>query len=115
MPDPAELVFVIPTYRLRDVRETVEKYDEVFWNSGHSPRIVVFDDSIIASHGKYYRLLEATRTRGELFYVGPAEKEAFTAFLRRRREPPQTEDSGDPHARERPQHRVRLRGRGHGP
>ena len=84
MPDPAELVFVIPTYRLRDVRETVERYDEVFWNNGHSPRIVVFDDSTVASHGKYYRLLEATKTRSELFYVGPGEKEAFTAFLRKR-------------------------------
>jgi hypothetical protein len=27
----AETVFVIPTYRLRDVAETIETYDEHFW------------------------------------------------------------------------------------
>jgi len=79
-----EPIFVIPTYRLRDVCETVERYDEVFWNSGHSPRIVVFDDSALANHEKYYRLLEATKTRSELYYVGPREKEAFTDFVKRR-------------------------------
>ena len=74
MSDP-DLIFVIPTYRLRDVCETVEKYDESFWNSGHSPRIVVFDDSTVANHAKYYSLLEKTKTRSDLFYVGPSEKE----------------------------------------
>ena len=33
---PRELSFVIPTYRLRDVGETVEQYDEHFWRNGHS-------------------------------------------------------------------------------
>jgi K+-transporting ATPase ATPase C chain len=61
MPQP-ELVFVIPTYRLRDVCETVATYDENFWNNGHSPRILVFDDSSVANHEKYYPLLEKTRT-----------------------------------------------------
>jgi hypothetical protein len=51
-----------PTYRLRDVCETVATYDESFWNSGHSPRIIVFDDSSVANHEKYYPLLEKTRT-----------------------------------------------------
>jgi hypothetical protein len=56
-----ELYFVIPTYRLRDVGETVEQYDQHFWNNGHSVRIVVFDDSIPANHeskladGLWYR------------------------------------------------------------
>jgi hypothetical protein len=31
-----DLYFVIPTYRLRDVGETVEQYDEHFWRNGHS-------------------------------------------------------------------------------
>ena len=59
----SELVFVIPTYRLRDVCETVATYDENFWNNGHSPRIIVFDASSVANHEKYYPLLEKTRTR----------------------------------------------------
>ena len=73
-----ELIFVIPTYRLRDVCETVETYDENFWNNGHSPRIIVFDDSSVANHEKYYPLLEKTRTWNDVFYVGPKEKEAFS-------------------------------------
>jgi hypothetical protein len=40
-----DLFFVIPTYRLRDVGETVEHYDEHFWRHGHSVRMIVFDDS----------------------------------------------------------------------
>jgi hypothetical protein len=31
----AETVFVVPTYRLRDVAETIEAYDEHFWNNGN--------------------------------------------------------------------------------
>jgi hypothetical protein len=40
-----ELYFVIPTYRLREVGETVEQYDEHFWRNGQSVRMIVFDDS----------------------------------------------------------------------
>jgi hypothetical protein len=79
-----ELIFAIPTYRLRDVCETVETYDENFWNNGHSPRIIVFDDSSVANHEKYYPLLEKTRTRNDVFYVGPKEKEAFCHLLNKR-------------------------------
>jgi len=79
-----EVIFVIPTYRLRDVCETVERYDESFWNSGHSPRIIVFDDSTVANHNKYYSLLEKTKTRSDLFYVGPSEKEQFTDLVNKR-------------------------------
>jgi hypothetical protein len=83
MPEP-DLIFAIPTYRLRDVSETVEKYDETFWNNGHSPRIIVFDDSSVANHAKYYPLLEATKTRNDVYYVGPREKEQFVGLVNKR-------------------------------
>src|ERR1035438_9107400 len=76
-----DLYFVIPTYRLRDVGETVEQYDEHLWRNGHSVPIVVFDDSSPANHEKYYPALEKTTTHNDLFYVGPREKEQFRAFL----------------------------------
>jgi hypothetical protein len=41
----ADTIFVIPTYRLRDVAATIEEYDENFWTNGHSVKMVVFDDS----------------------------------------------------------------------
>jgi hypothetical protein len=78
------VVFVIPTYRLRDVGETVEEYDDHFWKNGHSVRMIVFDDSTPSTHDKYYSLLEQTRTHNELFYVGPREKELFLGHLNRR-------------------------------
>ena len=86
-----ELIFVIPTYRLRDVCETVEKYDENFWNNGHSTPIMVFDDSSMANHEKYYPLLEQTKTNNDLFYVGPKEKEQFILFLKKRLRDPKLE------------------------
>src|SRR5262249_4951244 len=76
-----ELYFVIPTYRLRDVGETVQQYDEHFWRNGHSPTIIVFDDSSPVAQEKYFPALEQTRTHAELFYVGPKEKEQFIAYL----------------------------------
>jgi hypothetical protein len=76
-----ELYFVIPTYRLRDVGETVEQYDEHFWRNGHSVHILVFDDSSPAAQEKYYSLLEQTRTHNEVRYVGPREKEEFLGYL----------------------------------
>jgi hypothetical protein len=76
--------FVIPTYRLRDVGETVEAYDENFSRCGQSAPITVFDDSSIANHQKYYDTLEATRTQNEVWYVGPAEKEQFLGYICRR-------------------------------
>src|SRR5262249_57344018 len=60
---------------------TVATYDENFWNNGHSPRIIVFDDSSVANHEKYYSLLEKTRTWSDVFYVGPNEKEPFGHLL----------------------------------
>jgi hypothetical protein len=79
-----DLQFVIPTYRLRDVSETIEAYDENFWRNGQTAPILVFDDSSVANHEKYYALLESTRTHNELLYVGPAEKEQFVAYICRR-------------------------------
>jgi hypothetical protein len=79
-----DLFFVIPTYRLREVGETVEAYDEHFWRNGHAPKIIVFDDSSPVAQEKYYPLLEQTRTHNDVYYVGPREKEEFTAYLGRR-------------------------------
>ncbi|HUN59796.1 MAG TPA: hypothetical protein VMU41_16935 [Candidatus Binataceae bacterium] len=83
MQDP-ELLFVIPTYRLRDVGETVECYDEHFWRNGHAVKMLVFDDSSPANQEKYYPLLERTSTHNSLYYVGPREKEQFVAYLNAR-------------------------------
>src|ERR1700751_194026 len=79
--DEGQLSFVIPTNRLRDVGETVEEYDEHFWRNGHSPEIIVFDDSTPTNQEKYFPLLEHTRTHHDLYYVGPREKEQFLAYL----------------------------------
>src|SRR5580692_11166352 len=79
-----DLSFAIPTNRLRDVGETVEQYDEHFWRNGHSPQIIVFDDSTPANQEKYFPLLEKTKTHHDLYYVGPREKEQFLAYLNSR-------------------------------
>ena len=84
MQDEDNLSFVIPTNRLRDVGETVEQYDEHFWRNGHSPRMIVFDDSTPANQEKYFPLLEKTKTHNDLYYVGPREKEQFQAYLNSR-------------------------------
>jgi hypothetical protein len=89
--DAPELTFVIPTYRLRDVGEAVEEYDQHFWRNGHTVRIVVFDDSSPANQQKYFPLLERTRTHNDLFYVGPEEKERFLSYLNRRLRDPRLE------------------------
>lgn len=79
-----ETIFVIPTYRLRDVAATIEKYDQHFWTNGHAVKIIVFDDSSVANHEKYYPLLEQTKTVNDVHYVGPREKEKFLDFLNAR-------------------------------
>jgi hypothetical protein len=76
-----DLVFVIPTYRLREVGETIQHYDEHFWRNGHAVQMIVFDDSSPANQEKYYPLLEQTKTHNDLYYVGPREKEQFLAYL----------------------------------
>lgn len=84
MQDDGDVCFAIPTYRLRDVGETVEQYDEHFWRNGHSPQIIVFDDSTPTTQEKYFPLLEQTKTNHDLYYVGPREKEQFLAYLNSR-------------------------------
>lgn len=79
-----DLSFVIPTYRLREVGETVEQYDDHFWRNGHSVPIVVFDDSSPANQEKYYSSLARTATHNELYYVGPREKDEFIGYLNQR-------------------------------
>jgi hypothetical protein len=78
-----ELIFTIPTYRLRDVSEALTAYDENFHHNGHSVKMMIFDDSTLGNHDKYYSMLEETTTANEVFYVGPHEKEEFINFLRR--------------------------------
>jgi hypothetical protein len=78
------LTFVIPTYRLREVGETVAHYDEHFFRNGHAVDIVVFDDSSTANQQKYFAALESTPTYNDLYYVGPREKEAFVEYLNQR-------------------------------
>jgi hypothetical protein len=79
-----DIFCVFPTYRLREIGQTVEEYDEHFWRNGHSVPIIVFDDSSPVNQEKYYGLLEATKTHNDLYYVGPAEKEQFLSFLKQR-------------------------------
>lgn len=76
-----EFIFAIPTYRLRDVTETVEEYDQNFWNNGHSTKIMVFDDSSLANNQKYYSKLEETETNNDIYYIGPNEKQQFIESL----------------------------------
>jgi hypothetical protein len=76
-----DLLFVIPTCRLREVATTIEQYDEHFWRNGHSVRMMVFDDGSPDNQQKYYALLEQSRTHNDVFYVGPREKEQFLAHL----------------------------------
>jgi hypothetical protein len=79
-----DICFAVPTFRLRDVGETIAAYDANFWRNGHTVPMIVFDDSTIANCQKYYSSLEATPTANELFYVGPKEKEQFVGFLCKR-------------------------------
>jgi hypothetical protein len=78
------LTFVIPTYRLREVGDTIAQYDEHFFRNGHSVDLIVFDDSSPTVQQKYFGMLEQTPTYNDLFYVGPGEKEAFVAYLNQR-------------------------------
>jgi hypothetical protein len=78
------MIFAIPTYRLREVGETVARYDENLRRNGHSVPIVVFDDSTASARDRYMSLLEQTRTANELYYVGPGEKARFMATILRR-------------------------------
>jgi hypothetical protein len=43
-------IFTIPTCRLHDVPETVERYGENFWLNGNEVALIVFDDSSLVNH-----------------------------------------------------------------
>lgn len=79
-----ETYFVIPTHRLRDVGDTIHEYDDHFWRNGHSPKMIVFDDSTPTNVEKYFSHLQQTKTKSDLFYVGPRQKEEFLAYLNSR-------------------------------
>ncbi len=79
-----ESYFAIPTHRLRDVTQTIHEYDEHFWRNGHSPQIMVFDDSTPSNVDKYFAQLRELKTRSDLFYVGPQQKEEFLTYVNSR-------------------------------
>jgi len=76
--------FVVPTHRLRDVSETIHEYDEHFWRNGHSPQMIVFDDSTPTNVDKYFSYLDQMKTRCDLWYVGPKQKEEFISYVNSR-------------------------------
>src|SRR5258708_9190912 len=83
MHDP-ETYFVVPTHRLRDVSETIHEYDEHFSRNGHSPQMIVFDDSTPTNVEKYFTHLDQIKTRSDLFYVGPRQKEELLTYVNSR-------------------------------
>src|ERR1700761_7667218 len=76
-----DLYFVVPTHRLRDVGQTIKEYDHHFWRNGHSPAMIVFDDSTPANVDKYFDQLKSVKTHCDLFYVGPQQKEQFLSYI----------------------------------
>jgi hypothetical protein len=76
--------FAVPTHRLRDVSETIHEYDEHFWRNGHSPQMIVFDDSTPTNVEKYFSYLNEMKTRCDLWYVGPKQKEEFISYVNSR-------------------------------
>ena len=79
-----ESYFVVPTHRLRDVSQTIQEYDDHFWRNGHSPQIMVFDDSTPSNVDKYFSQLGELKTRSDLFYIGPQQKEEFLTYVNSR-------------------------------
>jgi hypothetical protein len=76
----APFVFVIPTYRLRDVAETIEKYDEHFWSNGHSVKMIVFDDSSLANHENIIRFWNKPRQSTIFITWGRAKRNGLSSF-----------------------------------
>ena len=69
-----DTIFSIPTYRLRDVPETIERYDENFWRNGHEVALFVFDDSSLANHDKYYSSSEKPELPTHFIMLGHAKR-----------------------------------------
>jgi hypothetical protein len=83
MNDP-DLYFAVPTHRLRDVGETVHEYDEHFRRNGHSPKMIIFDDSTPTNVEKYFPQLKTVKTKADLYYVGPREKDEIITYVNSR-------------------------------
>ncbi len=73
--------FVIPTYRLRQVSDTVKTYSGNFKQNGHDIPIIVFDDSDIATSQQYSGQLNSMDNPAGVSYVGPEEKAQFLEAL----------------------------------
>jgi len=66
-----ELFFVIPTYRLREVGETVEQYDDHFWRNGLLRAHRSFRRLQPGESGKYFLAAGAhLYSQSRLYYVG---------------------------------------------
>ena len=75
-----DLSFVIPTYRLREVGETIEPCDDHFSRNGHSVPMVVFDDSSPANQENYYPLAR-THSYSQVSCTASARKRKNSSSL----------------------------------
>lgn len=75
---------VIPTIRLRDVKETAEAYAANFSRYGHKTPILIFDDSDAATSERYVDSLETISNRDAIYYIGHSEKTRFIKILQER-------------------------------
>jgi hypothetical protein len=76
----AENIFVVPSYRLRDVGATIEAYDEHFWSNGHSVKMMVFDDSSLPNHEKYFNRLAIPKLSMTFFTLVLERRSNFSRF-----------------------------------
>ncbi|MEM3113265.1 MAG: hypothetical protein QXI33_02465 [Candidatus Pacearchaeota archaeon] len=75
-----EFLFVIPTYRLRAVKDTIRRYTDNFHSYGHEIPVFIFDDSSNIDNN-FYSLSEGLSFKGDIFYVGLNEKRKFLDSL----------------------------------
>jgi hypothetical protein len=75
---------VIPTYRLRDVADTVNEYAAALKQYGHDEPIFVFDDSDEETYRRDFGLFCHKANAANVQYVGPPEKARFAEELRSR-------------------------------
>lgn len=76
---------IVPTYRLKDVGNTVVDYSENLDKYGHSIDIFVIDDSSLdVSKRDFHILSEKSKnasSKNNFYYVGPKEKAHFLSLL----------------------------------
>ena len=63
---------MVPTYRLRDVAQTVAEYDEHFYRHGQPIEIIVFDDSTPRPTSDFQSSTQGTHN--EVRYWAPARR-----------------------------------------